>query len=130
MLFKDLRLKSPPRFSLTHCLFFVAVLYRLSHRAIQVDIVIWENLEWALLSATDRFSASLEGGINLATLVPVLAMVCHFFIFSLVLPFLPPSTFLPLFLILLDCLLHHVALGQSCLPFNRDQAQHDGDPSL
>ena len=84
MLFKDLRLKSPPRFSLTHCLFFVAVLYRLSHRAIQVDIVIWENLEWALLSATDRFSASLEGGINLATLVPVLAMVCHFFIFSLV----------------------------------------------
>ena len=36
VLLRDLRRKDSPRFSLTHCIFFVAVLYRLSHRAAQV----------------------------------------------------------------------------------------------
>ena len=73
----DLGRKDKPRFSLTHCVFFVSVLYRLSHRATQVDSFMWNFLDDAIGGLPGDF-------LDSRTLVPLLTMVCHFIVFMTV----------------------------------------------
>ena len=54
----DLRRDAPPRFSITHCVFLISVLYRISYRAAQIDTLLLDKSE----SLLARFAAAMTGG--------------------------------------------------------------------
>ena len=69
----DLRRDVPPRFSITHCVFLISVLYRISYRAAQIDTLLLEKSESLLAN---------QGYDDIAAkYAPMLTMVGHFVIF-------------------------------------------------
>ena len=92
--FLDLRRPKPPRFSLSHCIFLVAVLYRLALRAATIDRQIYLYLlgvrpeDCDVFESTNTTSSRITGYACSvshdsweSTWVPLITMVCHFVIF-------------------------------------------------
>jgi hypothetical protein len=76
--FYDLRRDVPIRFSLTHCIFYVSVLYKLAFRASQIDSIV-------LRLVTDQLEKSFgyEDGSG-SSVATTITMVCHFILFIFV----------------------------------------------
>ena len=80
MIIIDLRRDDRPRFSLSHGVFLITVLYRLGMRAASIDVVVWNNLTLAF----QHFDVS---AYNIDLAVPLLTMSAHLGIFILVTTF-------------------------------------------
>ena len=70
----DLNSKEPPRFSLTHAIFFISVLYPVAYRAVDFDNWVWQALQGV--------TGNLMG---IADLTSVVVMLIHIALFTVIL---------------------------------------------
>jgi len=70
-----------PRFSLSHGMFFVTVLYRLSLKATEIDVWMWDELELALPGLLPTNSSLGDVQYLVDTSVPLIVMTGHLTIF-------------------------------------------------
>ena len=82
----------PPRFSLAHCIFFIAVLYRLALRAAAINTQVWALLMDIPIAEITGVGGSIEDGLGVESgyvnavtwysmAVPSLTMCCHYALF-------------------------------------------------
>jgi len=104
--FQDLTSEDRPRFSLAHGFFLIAVVYRLNFRMAFIDVIIWDSIHEALTDLDGYFAlasnttavaiaanttlidveeVTLRAAVGPATtLTPMIVMVIHIFLFTIV----------------------------------------------
>ena len=107
--FQDLTSEDRPRFSLAHGFFLIAVVYRLNFRMAFIDVIIWDSIHEALTDLDGYFAlasnttavaiaanttlidveeVTLRAAVGPATtLTPMIVMVIHIFLFTIVIGF-------------------------------------------
>lgn len=84
---KKAKFQLRPRFSIAHCIFLIAVLFRLSFKAVEIDSLVLRLLEDAFIrrDPTNLTGSSADDGEGIVdVVVPTIALVCHLAIFVVV----------------------------------------------